>query len=99
LNHAYKRFERESSERPAAVEEEEEEWDENAPDYRSYKTYEFSYILFFTLVRTAVVQQLTMAEPSTVTRALRTDCLAAIPAAKRALEMYLAKDENCGDCM
>ena len=62
------------------------------------QVHEFSYLLFYLLVRTSCVQKMTSCEPSTINVRLRKDCNAAIPATKRALEMWLGK-ENCGDCM
>jgi hypothetical protein len=62
------------------------------------QVHEFSYLLFYLLVRTSCVQKMTSCEPSTINVKLRKDCNAAIPATKRALEMWLGK-ENCGDCM
>lgn len=60
--------------------------------------HEFSYILFYLLLRTSCVQQMTNCEPTTINVEFRKDCNAAIPATKRALEMWLGR-ENCGDCM
>ena len=62
------------------------------------KVHEFSYLLFYLLVRTSCVQEMTLCEPSTVNVKFRKDCYAAIPATKRGLEMWLGQ-ENCGDCM
>ncbi len=53
---------------------------------------------FYLRMRTSSVQEMTYCGPSTITKRLRSDCGAAIPAARRALEMWLGK-ENCGDGM
>ena len=59
------------------------------------KSHEFAYILFYTLTRSATVQQMTMSEAETRTLAYRQDFPGATAAAKRALEIWMK--ENCGD--
>ena len=66
-------------------------------EYSSNKSYEFAYILFYTLTRSATIQQMSMSEAQTRTISLRDDFPGAPAAVKRALELWM--NENCGDAM
>lgn len=66
-------------------------------DHYGSNTCEFSYFLFYILLRTACVQKLAMAEPSTKTLQLR-NCLPAKAAAHRAIQMWISP-EYSGDSM